>query len=160
MDNIRHRLVTTATTALASAVVMLFAGCASSSSSTRKAVEPVGLQKEETSIPFAAMDQSIHDWQANGQEGLWIQDVHRDWYYARTLGPCIGLDWAVGIGIETRGSQLDRFGTILVPREHSRCTLTSFVRSDVPPPSRKKSGSTEATKEATGAPPATAPASN
>ena len=138
---------------LASAAALALGGCASTSS-TSKAAQPAGLQKEEASIPFARMDQSIYDWQANGQDGLWIQDVHRDWYYATTLGPCFGLDWAVAIGIEQRGSQLDKYGTIIVPREKSRCPLSSFVRSDLAPPSKKKnSGSADEAKE-------TAPAAN
>src|SRR6187549_434340 len=125
--------------------VALLAGCASTGGESTNAITPTGLQTEETSIPFAHLDQSIHDWKANGQEGLWIQDGRRDWYYAKTLGPCFGLDWAVAIGIESRGSQLDKYGTVIVPKEQSRCTLTSFVRSDAPP-SLKKGGDANAGK--------------
>ena len=136
---------------LASAAALALGGCASTSS-TSKAAQPAGLQKEETSIPFVRMESSIHDWKANGQEGLWIQDGRRDWYYAKTLGPCFGLDWAVAIGIESKGSQLDKYGTVIVPKEKSRCVLTSFVRSDAPP-SLKKGGDAEASKPAPTTPP-------
>jgi hypothetical protein len=148
MDNIRHSgFIVRALGAIA-----LLAGCASSHGASTKAITPPGLQKEETSIPFVHMESSIHDWKANGQEGLWIQDGRRDWYYAKTLGPCYGLDWAVAIGIESRGSQLDKYGTVIVPKEKSRCVLTSFVRSDAPP-SLKKGGDAEASKPAPTTPP-------
>src|SRR6187551_3164656 len=133
--------------------VALLAGCASTGGESTNAITPTGLQTEETSIPFAHLDQSIHDWKANGQEGLWVQDGRRDWYYAKTLGPCYGLDWAVAIGIEPKGSQLDKFGIVTVPRERTRCPLSSFVRSDAPPSLRKDSDA-EAGKAA---PPATNP---
>lgn len=118
-----------------------------------------GLGTDETSIPFARMDSSIHDWQADGQNGLWVQDGRRDWYYATLLGPCYGLDWANAIGIEPRGSQLDKFGYVLVPRERSRCQFTSFRRSDPPPPKGKKKDEA-APAAAAPAAPAAAPAAN
>lgn len=114
-----------------------------------------GLTSEETSIPFARMDSSIYDWQADGQWGLWIQDGRRDWYYAKLLGPCYGLDWANAIGIEPRGSQLDKFGWVLVPRERSRCQFTSFQRSDPPPPKGKKKADAAAPAASPAAPAAT-----
>jgi hypothetical protein len=123
----------------------LVAGCASTAG-TNKAVTPTGLQKEETSIPFVRMEQSIHDWQANGEVGLWIQDGRRDWYYAKLLGPCFGLEWAVGAVITSRGSQLDRYGSVLVAQQSGvPCQFMSFVRSD-PPPSKAKKGDAEASK--------------
>ena len=149
MDNIRQ----SGFIVRALGAVALLAGCASIQGAPTKAITPTGLQKEETSIPFVRMESSIHDWKANGQEGLWIQDGRRDWYYAKTLGPCYGLDWAVAIGIEPKGSQLDKFGIVTVPRERTRCPLSSFVRSDAPPSLRKDSDA-EAGKAA---PPATIP---
>lgn len=135
MDNAHRRLVP-ALLALGAAAMIV--GCSTTGAGTGPTSNATGLGTEEASIPFARMDSSIHDWQADGQYGLWVQDVHRDWYYATTLGPCYGLDWAVAIGIEPRGSQLDKFGMIVVPRERSRCQLTSFKRSDPPPPKGKK----------------------
>jgi hypothetical protein len=86
----------------------------------------------EVSIPFIGMG-SINDWRADNRQGLWIQDLSRQWYYARTMGPCIGLDFAQTIGIDARpGGTLDRYGSILVPHE-GRCHLASLVRSDPPP---------------------------
>jgi hypothetical protein len=85
----------------------------------------------EVSIPFP--NHSIRDWQADKREGLWIQDQHRRWYYAKTMGPCFGLDFAWNIGFDTRhGSSFDRFSSIVVPRE-GRCAVQSLTRSDGPP---------------------------
>jgi hypothetical protein len=75
-----------------------------------------------------------------------VQDVHRDWYYAKLLGPCIGLDFAQSIGFETRAtSTLDKFAAIVVPDE-GRCQFMSFTKSDAPPP--KKAKKSKAEKEA------------
>ena len=92
----------------------------------------------QASIPFID-HHNLRDWQADGREGLWIQDQRRSWYYAKLLGPCIGLDWAITIGFDTGGgsAQLDRFSSIVVPNE-GRCQITSLTRSEAPPPSAKK----------------------
>ncbi len=92
----------------------------------------------QASIPFVD-HRNLRDWQADGREGLWIQDQRRNWYYARLLGPCIGLDWAITIGFAPGGGsgQLDKFSSIIVPDE-GRCQITSLTRSEAPPPSVKK----------------------
>jgi len=87
---------------------------------------------EEVSIPFVNFG-SINDWKADDRQGLWIQDVHRKWFYARTTAPCFGLDFALTIGFETRGiGQLDRFSSILVP-DQGRCQIASLTESEGPP---------------------------
>lgn len=104
----------------------------------------------QASIPFVD-HHSIRDWQADGKDGLWVQDLRRNWYYAKLLGPCIGLDFALSIGFDTGPSnQFDKFSSILVPRE-GRCQVTSFTRSDPPPPSvkKKKKNKVIAEKDAT-----------
>ncbi|MBK9251467.1 MAG: hypothetical protein IPM70_05985 [Proteobacteria bacterium] len=79
----------------------------------------------QASIPFVD-HHSIRDWQADGKDGLWVQDLRRNWYYAKLLGPCIGLDFALSIGFDTGPSnQFDKFSSILVPRE-GRCQVTSL----------------------------------
>ncbi|HXC59200.1 MAG TPA: DUF6491 family protein [Steroidobacteraceae bacterium] len=103
-----------------------------------------GLQKEEASIPFVN-HRNIRDWQADKDQGLWIQDERRNWYYAKLLGPCINLDWALSVGFETGGASatLDKFSAVVVPDEgfsrgnHQRCQFTSLTRSDPPPPKQK-----------------------
>jgi len=150
MDN-AHRRFDHRITGAALVLAALVAGCSTTGTGSGPTYNATGLNPEETSIPFARMESSIHDWQADGQWGLWVQDGRRDWYYAKLLGPCYGLDWANAIGIEPRGSQLDKFGWVLVPRERSRCQMTSFQRSDPPPPKGKK-------KKEDAAAPAAAPA--
>jgi hypothetical protein len=156
MDNAHRRLGAIAAPALALGT-LLAAGCSTTGAAGGPSYNATGLGAEETSIPFARMDSSIHDWQADGQNGLWVQDGRRDWYYAKLLGPCYGLDWANAIGIEPRGSQLDKFGFVLVPRERSRCQFTSFRRSDPPPPKGKKKEDAAAPAAATPAAPRAAP---
>jgi len=86
----------------------------------------------QASIPFADHG-GIYDWHADRDRGLWVQDNHRDWYYAKLLAPCCGLDFANAIGFVTKPpGQFDRFSKIIVPREGT-CALSSLVRSDPPP---------------------------
>ena len=93
----------------------------------------------EASIPFVNASRSVSDWKADGVDGLWVQDEHRQWYYATLIGPCQGLDYALRVGFETRGPDtLDRFATVIVPGE-SRCAIQSFKKSE-PTPKRKKQG--------------------
>ena len=90
------------------------------------------LKGAEASIPFANMRSSIRDWEADGREGLWVQDAHRQWYYAKLIGPCLGLDFALRVGFDIRGTDtLDRFATVVVP-EHGRCAIQSFTKSEAP----------------------------
>jgi len=73
--------------------------------------------------------------QAEGDESLYVQDRHRDWYKAQLYGPCYGLARALRIGFDTRGSMdFDRFSIIVVGDE--RCQIQSLTRSG-PPPSRR-----------------------
>jgi hypothetical protein len=91
----------------------------------------------EISITFAG-HLAINDWRADKSQGMWIQDEHLQWYYARFRDPCQGLAHADTIAFDTRpGGPFDRFSSIIVPHEFP-CHLQSLVRSD-PPPKKAKS---------------------
>ena len=90
----------------------------------------------EASIPFVQHG-GIRNWRADHNRGLWIQDTHRRWYYAKLISPCFGLNFATSIGFDTRRfGTFDRFSDIVVPRE-GRCRVQSLTASDGPP--RKRS---------------------
>jgi hypothetical protein len=90
------------------------------------------LSSPDASIPFANRG-GIRDWQADRNQGLWIQDVHRRWYYAKLMSPCIGLNFATSLGFDTRPmGTFDRFSSIIVPRE-GRCVVQSLMPSGPPP---------------------------
>jgi hypothetical protein len=100
----------------------------------------VGLSKEEASIPFANQRSAVHSWQADGREGLWVQDARREWYYAKFIGPCHGLDHAISLGFDTGTSdRIDRFSHVIVPDERERCAIISFTRSEPPPDGKRRS---------------------
>lgn len=85
----------------------------------------------EASIPFANQG-SIRDWRADGSTGIYVKDVHNQWYYARLMGRCNDLPFAEAVGFEARGTgTLDRFGTVIVRGQ--RCPFQSFVKSAGPP---------------------------
>jgi hypothetical protein len=96
-------------------------------------------------IPFANHG-GIRDWKADRDQGLWVQDIHRHWYYAKLMGPCIGLDFATTIGFDTRPQgRFDQFSSIRVPGGH-RCAVQTFTPSGAPPSekAKKEAGSPQA----------------
>jgi hypothetical protein len=102
----------------------------------------------DASIPFANHG-GIRDWAADRDQGLWVQDTRRNWYYAKLLGPCFGLDFAWSIGFDTRPmGTFDRFSSIVVPRQ-GRCMIQSLSPSEGPPVKHKAEKAAPA-PEATG----------
>ncbi len=123
---------------------MLIAGLAGNPALPADKSSGKAVQGEEASIPFVDHG-NVRDWQADGRDGLWLQDNHRQWYYAKTLGPCIGLDFAWAIKLDARpGNSFDRFGSIILPGEHGRCALQSLTHSKAPPKRQKKPAKPEA----------------
>jgi Family of unknown function (DUF6491) len=107
----------------------------------------VNLRKEETSIYFANQRSAVHTWQADGREGLWIQDGRKDWYYASFIGPCFGIENSIRLGFDTGTSdKLDRFSYVIVPEEDQRCAIGSFTRSDPPPQGKRRNLANEEVK--------------
>src|SRR5690606_31271160 len=93
------------------------------------------LARPEASIPFVDQRSSIRDWRADGTQGIWVQDAHRNWHYGKFHSSCFGLDFATAIGLRTGSTRrLDRFGTVVSPEE-GRCPLLSFTTGEAPPES-------------------------
>lgn len=88
----------------------------------------------KASIPFANHG-GIRDWKADRDQGLWVQDIHRQWYYAKLMAPCIGLNFAQTIGFDTHPfGRFDQFSSIYVPGAGGgRCAVQSFTMSGAPP---------------------------
>jgi len=86
---------------------------------------------QEARIPFANMG-GIRSFHAEGDETVYLQDYRRRWYRAELIGTCYGLQWAMGIRVDTRGSStFDRFSSLLVGQE--RCMIGSLTYSGPPP---------------------------
>ena len=108
------------------AVSALLAGCAGSTvgSSTTSALGP------QAKIPFVQYD-NIRDFDAVDDETVYLQAQNRQWYRADLIGPCIGLEFATGIGVDARPSgTLDRFSTLIV--DGQRCQISSLSPSESP----------------------------
>jgi hypothetical protein len=85
----------------------------------------------QASIAFANHG-GIRDWEADRDRGLWVQDAHRRWYYAKLMGRCIGLNFAQSIGFDTHPlGRFDRFSAIVVPGS-GKCQVQSFTPSGAP----------------------------
>lgn len=95
-------------------------------------------------IPFANHG-GIRDWKADRDQGLWVQDVHRRWYYAKLMAPCTGLDFAETIAFDTRPEgRFDQFSAIIVPGPTGgRCVVQSFTVSGAPPGKSKAKSATK-----------------
>ncbi|WP_337828587.1 DUF6491 family protein [Pseudonocardia sp. TMWB2A] len=90
----------------------------------------------EASIPFAN-HRGVRNFEPDGDDGIWLQDMRDRWYYGKIIGPCTGLNFATAIGYETRGtSSLDKFSAILV--DGQKCQLESLVTSDKPPSKKQR----------------------
>ena len=91
---------------------------------------PAAASPEEARIPFVNFG-GIRSFHANGDDIVYLQDSHRQWYRAELLGRCWGLSWAHRLGVDTRGSStFDRFSALVVDGE--RCPLISLTRSEKP----------------------------
>jgi hypothetical protein len=89
-------------------------------------------REPEAYIPFANLG-GIYDWEADSDRGMWIQDVHRHWYYAKFMSPCFGLPFAFRVGFLTEPTgALDRWSSVRV-RDSGRCYFSSFEHSAGPP---------------------------
>jgi hypothetical protein len=90
---------------------------------------------EETYVPNVRSE-GVAEWEADGENGLYIMSQDGRWYYARTATACPRLKTTLSLGFETRGpDRLDRFGTIIA--EGWRCRLTSVTYSEGPPSDRR-----------------------
>jgi len=86
---------------------------------------------EEISIPFAQFG-GIDDWRADGTQALYIKGRRNsEWYYAKLMSTCQGLNFAEAIGFRNEAAgNFDKFSTIIV--DGRPCQLTSLVKSEKP----------------------------
>ena len=107
------------------------------------------------SIPFADHN-GIRDWEADGTQGLWVQDNSRKWYYGKFSFPCTGLQFKTGLRFKfSPGGAFDRWSEVSTP-EAGRCPLKTFEASAGPPAHAKSK--TAATSAAPATPPVPQPA--
>lgn len=86
----------------------------------------------DASIPFADHG-GITDWHADGTRGIWVQGVHRDWFYGTFMTACTGLDHAGAVGFVTNPSgDLDHWSYVVI-RGTPPCHFVSFTTSAAPP---------------------------
>jgi len=87
------------------------------------------------SIPFAS--RNIFTWQADDENGIWIQTINRKWYYGTFMSRCDGLEFREGVHFKfAPGGELDRWGSIIIPHV-PECFFKTFTVSDGPPSPKK-----------------------
>jgi hypothetical protein len=90
----------------------------------------------ETSIIFPNYG-AIRNFEADGNDGIWLEDRQRRWYYADIIGGCQDLNFAQAIGFDTRGAPtFDKFSSIIVSGD--KCPLTSLVTAEKPLPHKER----------------------
>jgi Family of unknown function (DUF6491) len=84
----------------------------------------------ETRIVFPNYG-AIRNFEADGNDGIWLEDRQRRWYYGEIIGSCPDLKFANSIGFDTRGApSFDKFSSIIVRGD--KCQLTSLVTAEKP----------------------------
>lgn len=98
---------------------------------TRYEFQQAAAGEPEAQIRFVQY-RNIRDWHADNDHQLFMQAGDRQWYQVDLLGPCIGLEYANRIGVDTRdpGGTFDRFSTIVFKGQ--RCKVESVKKA--PPP--------------------------
>jgi hypothetical protein len=90
----------------------------------------------ETAIPFVR-SQGILDWQAAGDDALFVRGYDGRWYHVRTMNRCPRLRDALTLGfVVSANDQLDRYGAILA--QGMRCPIASVTYAAAPPPSKHR----------------------
>jgi hypothetical protein len=122
-------------TKFATPLIILALGLAASTAIAKPAVHVWPELGVDASISFPNYG-AIRNFEADGNDGIWIEDQQRRWYYGEILGGCQGLNFATGIGFDAGGSaRFDKFSRIIV--DGDICQLSSFVTAEKPP-SRKE----------------------
>ncbi|HEV7234482.1 MAG TPA: DUF6491 family protein [Sphingorhabdus sp.] len=90
----------------------------------------------ETGIAFANRGE-IRNFEADGQDGVWLEDQKRRWYYAELKGGCQGLNFVQAIGFDTNGSSnFDKYSSIIV--DGWDCPVSSLVTAEKPLPRKER----------------------
>lgn len=90
----------------------------------------------ETSIAFPNYG-AIRNYEADGDDGIWIEDQQRRWYYGGFIGSCRDLNFSQAIGFDTGGlSRFDRFSKIIT--RDDVCQLNNFVTAEKPLPRKER----------------------
>lgn len=80
---------------------------------------------------------AIRNFEADGNDGIWLEDRQRRWYYGELIGYCPDLNFAQRIGFDTGGASVfDKFSSIIVRGD--RCQLTSLVTAEKPLPRKER----------------------
>jgi|GEM_PF-2583328 len=129
MQNVRFGWVSTAVSLAALAVLTAPAPAGAAGESSRGSGTSA---HEQAVIPFVNLG-GIYDWAADGERGIYIQSINRQWYYAKLFAPCINLPFAVRVGFVTEpgSGDFDRLSSILVRGEE--CPVASLTQSGPPP---------------------------
>ncbi|MBT2188135.1 DUF6491 family protein [Sphingobium nicotianae] len=123
---------------IASAMAALAFTMSGGVQAAEQAVKAEESAQADASIPFVNHG-GVRDWQAAGDNKVYIQASSGKWYLATLATPSPDLAFATAIGFETKGiDRLDRFGSIVVAGQ--RYPLASLVESTAPPPKPKKQG--------------------
>lgn len=90
---------------------------------------------KQTVIPFVH-SRGVLDWQAAGDDSLYIRGYNGRWYYVRTSNRCPRLADALSLGfVVSANDQLDRYGAILA--QGMRCPIASVTFAAAPPPEKR-----------------------
>jgi len=87
-------------------------------------------QQHRTTISFADIG-NVRSWQADGNEAVFIESSHNQWYRASFWSPCVDLPFVETIAFVTEpNGDLGRYSSILV--DGDRCWFKEFEQASAP----------------------------
>ena len=114
--------------AVAALNALALAGCASNRTSRYEA-SSLQTSPEQAELP----SYRIKNWSAPDDHTVIVDSYDGTRYKAETMGPCLGLGFALRVGFANRGGfqQIDRFSSVVLP-DGTRCALQSFNKVVTP----------------------------
>lgn len=112
------------------AVIVIALGLSASTATAKRAPHVWNELGVDASIIFPNHG-AIRNFEADGDNGIWVEDQQRRWYYGSFFGSCRGLNFANAVGFDTGGlPRFDRFSKIIT--RDDVCQLNRFVTSEKP----------------------------
>jgi hypothetical protein len=91
----------------------------------------LSLQSGIEAAILVSQNGGLQSFEADGNDGIWLQDLRGRWYYGKFSSNCPGVKFTNKIGYEVGSTAVfDKFSAIIVTNQ--RCDLQSLVTSENP----------------------------
>jgi Family of unknown function (DUF6491) len=132
----RMTRMATALVAATGLIALVLSGCSSTGAGKRASRDDEALRARTTGGTAIVNRFNLDSWSAPNDHTVILRTRDGTRFRAETMGPCLGLDFAQGVGFSNRGGlgQIDRFSSVVL-NDGTRCPFQSFEQL-VPPESK------------------------